>query len=235
VVDVDLAAVQGRVRNLTNVREPETKEGQDDALVATVEAVGRPLGQGTFWIDLKLDPFAPRPTFDVDAALQGLDLVRMNDFLRAYGNLDVERGVFDVYLELAASQGRITGYVKPFLHDVDVVSFREVKGPKEALQALWEAIAGGTAKVLTSGESGKLATRIPLEGTIDRSQTDVAATVGTLLMNAFIRALIPRVEDTVDVKEAEKKQSKEEQELSEKEKSERARERVTLEKAKKQE
>ncbi len=207
VVDVHLGSLQADVRNLTNIREVERAEEAEKELVATAEVTARPLDQGSFWLRVQLDPFASQPTFDLDASLKGLNLVPLNDFLRAYANLDVERGTLHVFTEMAASQGRITGYIKPFLEDVEVTSSREVQGAGDLLQAAWEKIAEGAAHLLENQERDQTAARIPYEGRIEDPHAGVIATIGTLLANAFIRALVPDLDDSVDLADAERKQS----------------------------
>jgi hypothetical protein len=210
VVDLTMNEVQADIHNLTNIREAKGRELSEEELVATAEVTGRPLGQGTFWMVIQLDPFATLPTFDLDASLQDLDLVAMNDFLRAYANLDVERGTFHVFSEMAASQGRFSGYVKPLMENLKVVSSREVKDAGDILQAAWEKVAEGTAHLLQNKEHDQTGTRIPFEGTIDDPKADVLSTIGNLLVNAFVRALTPGLDHTIDLADAESKQTKSE-------------------------
>jgi hypothetical protein len=213
VVDVSLDDLQARLTNLTNIRKDEKKSaktGTDEALVTTLDAIARAQGDAGFWMKLRLDPFATRPTFDVDAAIEGLDLVKLNDFLRAYAKLDVKRGTFHAYIEAAAAEGRITGYVKPFFEDLDFVDLSDLQKPSDVVHVAWEATAGAVAKLLENKKTEKVATRIPIEGRIDSTKTDVWVAVGTLLRNAFLRALRPGVEGSVTVGEAEKKQTEKE-------------------------
>ena len=136
----------------------------------------------------------------------------LNDFLRAYANLDVERGRFSCYFEAAAAEGRITGYAKPFFEDLKVLDADEVKGVGDLPHAAWEAAAGAVAKLLKNPETEKVATRIPIEGRVDSTKTSLWVAVGTLLRNAFLRALQPGIEGSITVGEAEQKQTEEEKE-----------------------
>jgi hypothetical protein len=230
IVDVAFVDLQVRIRNLTNIRGKKQKgvqKGVKDAeLPATVEMTARTMRTASFWLDLRVDPFATRPTFDLDAALQGVDLVRINDFLRAYANLDVERGKLHVFTEIAASEGRVTGYVKPFFEDLELVGLHEIRGPRGLLHAAWEGMAGAMASLFKNQKSDRVATRIPIEGTLDVARTDLSTSIAALLSNAFVRALKPGVEGTIDVGSAEKKQTREEEksrERSERKKKEQER------------
>jgi hypothetical protein len=61
------------------------------------------------------------------------------------------------------------------------------------------------AKVLENSEKEQVATRIPLRGRFDQPQPDLWAAIGGLLRNAFIQALKPGIEGTVDVSRLEGK------------------------------
>ena len=54
-----------------------------------------------------------------------------------------------------------------------------------------------------------LATRIPISGSYNNSKVGTWAAVATLIRNAFVRALVPKVDEKVTVKTVEQK--KEEQ------------------------
>jgi len=98
---------------------------------------------------------------------------------------------------------------------VKIFSFKEAK--KKPLEALWEAIVGGIGKLFTNHEEHQMATTIPLKGSIGDPGTSTLAVIGGLFRNAFIQALKPGVEGTVDLdkvdapEKAEKKKKVEEE------------------------
>jgi hypothetical protein len=112
--------------------------------------------------------------------------------------------------------------VKPFFEDLDVVSFREIDDPAAALHALWEAIAGGAAELLENRASDKVATKIPIEGRVEDAGPDVTSAVGSLLVNAFFRALIPRVDESVSIAQAKEEQTEGEKREEKEQKTERS-------------
>lgn len=57
---------------------------------------------GSATMNMKLDALNKIPTFDFNAELLNLNLVEVNDFLKAYGNFDVQKGTFGLYIEAAA-------------------------------------------------------------------------------------------------------------------------------------
>ena len=71
-------------------------------------------------INGSVDPFAPKPTFDVNMEVKKVQLPQVNPWLRQYIKADAEAGKFELYMELAAADGKFKGYAKPFLEDVDM-------------------------------------------------------------------------------------------------------------------
>lgn len=181
--------------NVSNVRG----ESKEEVLLAEIEAAGRPFGTGEFEARLRFDPLADPLRFELDAAVRKVDVIDLNDFLEAYGSLDAEAGTFSAYSEFAASDGRVEGYVKPLFEGLEVLSFSEVDDPGDALELLWEGMVSIAAEVFTNPPTNRLATKVALEGRTDQPNTDVFAAVGSLLRNAFIAALRPAIDDTVDL------------------------------------
>jgi hypothetical protein len=187
-VHLELADVEAVATNLTNRPTP------DLALPAGVEATGRLEGGGVLKLQANLAPLADEPTFTLDSSFEGVPLPALNDLLKAYANVDAEKGTFSAYIEVAARDGAFEGYVKPLLKDVEFAKWRE----NESLgRRLWENIVQLAAKVLENPEAERVATRIPLRGRFDKPQPDLWATVGGLLRNAFIEALRPGIEGSI--------------------------------------
>lgn len=117
---------------------------EGDSLPSSLNANGRAY-DGVFNLDVKLNALADQPTFDMSAAFENVNLVGLNDFLRAYGNFDVKKGEFNVFTEFAAKEGVFKGYVKPLIKDLDVVQWNKEEG--NVLQILWETLVAGAAEL----------------------------------------------------------------------------------------
>jgi hypothetical protein len=158
---------------------------------------GVTVGGGDLAVVGAANPFTETPRFDVDARLEKVDLTALNDFLSAYARVDVKRGSMDFYTEMAAADGRFKGYVKPLLHDVDIVDVTD--DAKRPLKLFWETLVAGATKLFKNQPKDRLAARIPIEGSIDDPKAGIVPTVASVLRNAFVQALSPRVEGTIDV------------------------------------
>jgi hypothetical protein len=105
-----------------------------------------------------------------------------------------------MYSELAAADGKFTGYVKPLFKDMRILDLK--KDAKNPLKLLWEAVVEGVSQLFTNHSTGELGTKIPLSGTFENRNVDILATIGGILKNAFIKALLPGIEGMVNLKTA---------------------------------
>jgi hypothetical protein len=187
-VDASLKSLDGTVANLTNAAGTGSA---GDANLAKLHATGTSIGDGALTVDGSIDPFAEQPTFDIRLSLEHADMRAMNDMFKAYGNFDVERGILDLYIELTAKDGRVDGYAKPMFTDLDILRFGKDQKEDGMLQAFWEALVGGGSSLLKNDKNERQAANIPLSGPIEKPQANLWSTIGSLLRNAFVKAIMP--------------------------------------------
>jgi len=186
-IDIFMDNVYLHATNLTNSRSVSQSK------FAKIMLYNRPAkGDPEVEVTVDLDTFAAAPTFEMKFLLNDLALTRLNDFLRAYGNFDVQSGTFSLYSEVSAAKGSFEGYVKPLFKDLDVVSWKEDKNP---LELAWEAIVGAAGTILENPASGRVATRIPISGDFEQQDIGYWTAIGNLLRNAFIQAISPGFQD----------------------------------------
>jgi hypothetical protein len=189
---VDIAMTQTDIvaKNLRNSYDSSV------LLPASVYARANVYG-GTLELNCKLNPLADIPTFDMNAAVNNTQLVRVNDFFKAYAKADVNKGTFGLYAELAAKEGKFDGYVKPVIKDLDVLGAEDQKD--NIFRKLWEGIVGGVGEVFENQPKDRLATKIPLQGTVKQLDTNVWYAIGVVLQNAFIQALQPAIDQEINI------------------------------------
>src|SRR5690606_17471538 len=107
MTDVDVVAL-----NLRNSYDSAA------VLPATIDAKAV-IYDGRLDMKMKLNPLAEQPTFDLNAEWKHTNLVKLNEFFQAYARIDVNKGTFGLFTEVAAKEGAFTGYVKPLLEDID--------------------------------------------------------------------------------------------------------------------
>jgi len=190
VVDISLQQVEILAENLKNTTDETEK------LPSTVRADAQAYG-GTLSLVMKLNALAHQPAFDLTAEIENASLPEMNDFFVAYGKFDVSQGTFGLYTEFAADQGKYKGYVKPIIKDLKVV------GVEDRNDNFWqrtkEAVVGTVGKLLENPKQEQVATRIPIEGSFGETNVFVWQAIWEGLKNAFIRALLPSVDNQIDI------------------------------------
>ena len=190
-VDLYLTNLFVLCTNLYNTEDLATE------LPADFRAEGTTLGGGKLNLHVKLDPLAGSPRFDLELAIEQMNLVALNELLEAYGNFNVKRGTFEVFAEIAGSGGNFDGYVKPFLIDLNVFELKQDAG--NPLNLLWEALVAGAVKIFKNHPHDQVATRIPVSGTFEKTDVDIWTTLLNVLRNAFIEAFEARVDESVNL------------------------------------
>jgi hypothetical protein len=192
-VDLEIGRVHMVARNLTNSREISR------TLAATIDVEGRPLETASLKGHVELDPYRERPTFDASVKLENAELTKFNDYLKAYGNFDVQQGRLDVYAEVAAADGKFRGYVKPLVEDLDIVDWDEETD--SWLQKAWEGVVATVAGLFQNHPRDRWGTVVSFAGDFDNPTYSLWGVVSEILRNTFIRALPKGLEGDISVAE----------------------------------
>jgi Domain of Unknown Function (DUF748) len=196
-VDLYISRLGASATNLSNV------ERQQLQLPAGIRATGKTIGGGTLNFELQMNPVAPAPEYQLQTSLTNVNLPALNSFLRAYGKFDVARGEFAMFTSVAATNSAYQGYIKVFMDNLDVFEWKKER-QKSALKIFWDAIIAGVSTILRNIPKDQLAARIPISGVYTNSDVGLTRTIGSLLRNAFIRALIPKFDEKVTTGEVTK-------------------------------
>jgi hypothetical protein len=185
--------VQGVVSNLTNVVEKGKETFADFRITGDV------LDGAPARVTGSVDAFAPKPTFDVNMEVKKVKLPKVNPWLREYIKADAEAGDFELYMELAAADGKFKGYAKPIMENVDM--YRSGEPEKNPLKRVWEGFLDFAAQVLKNPDADQVAARIPFTGTIDKPETSLFATISSVLRNAFVSAFARSLEGSITLRD----------------------------------
>jgi hypothetical protein len=96
---------------------------------------------------------------------------------------------------VAVKDGRITGYVKPLLNNLQVVDWKKDK--ERPLELVWESIAGFAAEVFENQPKNQFATRVPLSGEISSVQSGFWPALWNIFRNAFVEAFDRNTDNTI--------------------------------------
>jgi hypothetical protein len=189
VVDIELDNAHVIARNLSNVVDTTL-------LPANIKADADVYGGGLNF-NMRIDALANDPTYDMNVTIKDAQLTRLNDFFKAYADVDVNKGVLGLYMEIAAKDRKFIGYVKPVITDLDIVGPEDRKD--NVLQKLWEGIVGVASDMLTNPKTDQIATKVPIVGEYGESTVGVWYAILAALRNGFIQAIYPALDEQVTI------------------------------------
>lgn len=189
VVDVQLDHTHLLAKNLSNVVDTSL-------LPASIHASAEVYG-GSVDFNMRIDAWADDPTFDMNLELKEANLVLLNDFFSAYANLDIHKGTFGMYMEMAAKDKKYIGYVKPFIANLDVVGPEDKKD--NFFRKLWESLVDVVGGILENNETEKVATKIPIVGQYGDQTIGVWYAIFATLRNGFVQAIYPALDNQVNL------------------------------------
>lgn len=184
---VFMTDVNAELDNFSN-RLKDLKEGDAAAKVTGLfMGTGRTVAAGRF------ERENPDPAFDLDVRVVKTELKSFNEVLRAYANVDVSKGAFSFFSQIGVKDGQVTGYVKPIFGNVEVYDPKQDED-KAVTRKLYEAVVGGVVELLKNPRKEQVAAESDLSGPVANPKADTWQIVGTLIQNAFFKAVLPGLE-----------------------------------------
>jgi hypothetical protein len=181
------------LENLSNIRR------EDRDAFTELSFSGNVMSDAALTLTGDIDPNEPVPTFDLNVELQETELTDVNPWLERFLRVDAEKGVFSMYAELAAAEGRFEGYVKPILEHAELFG---IEDPMESpLRKAWEAIVDLAGEIFENQAADQLATQIPLEGELENPDAGTLAAIVNLMRNAFVAAFSHSLEGTINLRD----------------------------------
>jgi hypothetical protein len=182
----------------TNILALNLRNSYDSAalLPATIKA-SADIYEGSLDFNMKINPLADNPTFDMNAEVKNTNLVKLNEFFQAYAKIDVNKGRFGLYTEVAAKEGQFNGYVKPLIQDLDVLGKED--RDDNVFRKMWEAVAGGVGEIFENQRKDQVATKIQFQGNLKNPRTNTWSAIINVLQNAFIQAIQPSIDYEINL------------------------------------
>jgi hypothetical protein len=180
--------------NLSNV------ENKEQVLPSDVTMSGTSIGEGKLSITGKINVLKEVPDADMNMELINVNLVSVNDLVRAYGKFDFKKGTMDVFSEMTLkNNGNVDGYVKPILMKVEIFDWKE---DGNLVQTLWQAAMGTTFAIFKNFPKEQFATKIPVKGNIDQKiEPELFPAFLGVLKNAFVEAYKKSLDNSVSFTE----------------------------------
>lgn len=194
--DLSLQKFQGEIRNIRNV------EDKTNQLPSPVTASGDVSGYGgTMNFAANMNLLKVVPDFDYNLRFSDIQLVKLNTLAREYANIDFERGTVSVYSEMTMLDKKLNGYIKPLTKGMKIFKLNEHEG-RSVGKFFTELLAQAGTAVLKNQKRDQVATRIPLNGTVEDIETAVWPTIFGLIRNAYIEAFRGEFDNNITLKDA---------------------------------
>ena len=191
-IDIQFNAFNGVATNLTNASD------EKNPLPSDIHVTSRSTGNGKLTANMRMNALKEIPDMDLNFKFEDAQLPAMNDFLKAYANVDAERGTFSLYAEIALIDSQLDGYFKPLVNDLQVLDWKnETEG---FFHKIWEGIVGLGANILTNPPKDQFASRVPVSGTVKATNVGVWTAIFSVFGNAFISPLQRKIDETIKVK-----------------------------------
>ncbi len=104
--------INGELKNLSPT---------DKMPLSRFDLTAKVLGTSSLKLDGNLRTLDKPLGWNVDAVAKGLDLPKFNPILKDKLPLTFTKGTLDLYAEAKSRKGKVKGYVKPFLNNLDIV------------------------------------------------------------------------------------------------------------------
>jgi len=188
-VDIHLDSLQVLATNLNNA------ERQKERLPSSIIASATSVGGGKLNINMNINVLKEIPDLDLNLKFEQVDMKALNDFFIAYSKVDIERGTFNLYSELAVNDAELTGYVKPIAQDIKVVDWKKDK--EKPLNLIWQSIVGVVVEFFENQKENQFATKVPLQGNLKDIKSGVWPTIWNVFRNAFVQAFERNTDNTI--------------------------------------
>lgn len=194
-IDLYLKNVEATANNLTNTA------GHTEALIskytldATIQNKGKLKITGAFNLLEKPQPF------DLNLSGTAIDLAEFNNFFDSYANFDVGHGRLDVFAEVASSDGKVKGYVKPMLTRTNIIKARNKEDDPATGTDVLASVINLFVRRYSKDQS---AAKIPFEGSLEDPKVKTWPAIKSLFKHAFGDAIPARIDKEIDIKDVRK-------------------------------
>ncbi|HSE60367.1 MAG TPA: DUF748 domain-containing protein [Nitrospiraceae bacterium] len=160
---------------------------------AVVKLTGRLMGTGRTVAAGTFRPEKPNPDFDLDVQIVKTEMKALNNVFRAYTDMDLSKGHLSLFSEISIKNGRVNGYVKPIFKDVEAYDPAQ-DADKAWTKQVYEKVIEGVVELLKNEERQQVAAETDVSGPVPSPRADTWQIVGTLIQNAFFKAILPGLE-----------------------------------------
>lgn len=188
-IDLSISKLEATAKNLRNV------VAREDKLPSNLQLTAEVFDKGALSIDVDMNILKEVPDLNLNLKMEHVDIQEMNNFLLTYVNMDAAEGELNVYSEVAVSDSKIDGYIKPLINNLHFSSKDEDIKFK---QKVFETLSDLAVNLIKNQDKDQIASKVPIEGTVEDTEIGIVRTLMSVLANGFIEALKGKLDHTID-------------------------------------
>lgn len=169
--------IQLDAMNLVNARK------STDSLPSRIYLQTRSIGDGQLNLAMKLNLVKEIPDIDLDLRFENINMPALNNVLKAHGGPGVHSGKLNVYSEINAKNGVVTGYIKPGFSQLKISHVNEVSLTEES--AVWQSLVTFINRSFHEQRKNQYITNLTIDGVIHNEQKFLPA-LWNIFSNAFV-------------------------------------------------
>lgn len=170
-----------------------------DELPSHITANSKTIGKGKFSAEMDINILKKVPDFDLNLSIEEVNIPSLNDFFKAYANVDAESGGFSFYTEVALIDKQLDGYFKPLTDDLRILKWKEEE--EKFWGKAWEALVGLAGNLLENPRKNQIGTKVPVSGKIEETNIGTWKAIFRLFKNAYFKPLQRQIDQTIEVKQ----------------------------------
>ncbi|RBP52782.1 DUF748 domain-containing protein [Arenicella xantha] len=185
-VDLYLENIEAQALNLTNELVVE------DSKQAQISLSASTIGAGKVRLTSNFNLLRQPAKGELSLEVSELDVTALNDFARAYANLDFQEGTLQADLALATIEDgesfALTGKLQPKVTNLNVLRWQDDVEQQHDTPVIlaWEGLVDVAKWLLEVGKQDRLTTEIELNGTLSEPDIDVLSGILGLIKNALL-------------------------------------------------
>jgi membrane protein len=153
-------------------------------LLAKAVCSARVMTNGSLILRAEGYPLAEQPTFNLDFQTENIDLNEVREIIESDIEIEVRRGILDLYIEAAAAKGYIEGYAKVISDHLEVVP----PSPSTFFEKVKAWTAEAIVKLGKNKQEDRVATRLDFEGSLVDPDLDIIDAILSFFRNGFSSA-----------------------------------------------
>jgi|GEM_PF-7116501 len=144
-------------------------------------------------------PFVSPAPVSLNLKIKNLSIEKLNPWLKQAASLSVEKGTVDVFVEFAAKEGKLKGYVKFFTQDLELMN--EWKDNTSFFNNLKKSVYNFGINLMERTEEDIISGKIKFEGDADSIDIEYSTLFSTLIEHIFDGPLKRKYDKQVKLKD----------------------------------